>query len=85
MNTRGRSSRASAHAGSAALSDEARALIIALAQQELSVRAIAARAGCSTGSVSNVCRLAGIPLDRGKTRAATEAKQAGMRARRAGG
>lgn len=57
--------------------------IIALAQQELPVRAIAAEVGCSTGSVSNVCRLAGIPLDRGRTRAATEARQADARADRA--
>ena len=56
--------------------------IIALAQQELPVRAIAEEVGCSTGSVSNGCRLAGIALDRGRTRAATEARQADARAAR---
>jgi transposase-like protein len=57
------------------LSDETREQIIALAMQEMPVRAIAAEAGCSTGSVSNVCRLAGIPLDKGHTRAATAARK----------
>jgi hypothetical protein len=65
------------------LSDETRARIIVLAQQEFPVRAIAAEVGCSAGSVSNVCRLAGIPLDRGRTRAATEARQADAAAARA--
>lgn len=65
------------------LSDETRARIIALALQELPVRAIAQEAGCSTGSVSNVCRLAGIFLDRGRTRAATEARRADAAAARA--
>ena len=78
-------SRAATHARGPAqsLSDETRARIIALAQQELPVRAIAAEVGCSIGSVSNVCRLAGISLDRGRTRAATEARQADARAARA--
>ena len=79
-----RSGGSAAHArGQAPLSDETRARIVALAQQELPVRMIAAEAGCSTGSVSNVCRLAGIPLDRGKTKSATQARQADTAARRA--
>jgi transposase-like protein len=57
------------------LTDETRERIIVLALQEMSVRAIAAEAGCSTGSVSNVCRLAGIPLDKGQTRAAAAARK----------
>lgn len=65
------------------LSDEKRARIIALAGQELPVRQIAAEVGCSTGSVSNVCRLAGIPLDRGRTRAAAEVRRAAAKAVRA--
>jgi hypothetical protein len=69
--------------GTQPLTDETRARIISLAQQELPVRAIAGEVGCSTGSVSNVCRLAGIPLDRGRTRAATEARQADAAAARA--
>lgn len=39
------------------------------------MRQIAAEVGCSTGSVSNVCRLAGIPLDKGQTRAAAAARK----------
>lgn len=57
------------------LSDETRERIIVLAMQEMSVRAIAAEVGCSTGSVSNVCRLARIPLDKGQTRAAAAARK----------
>jgi transposase-like protein len=79
---RERSADATHARGAQPLSDETRARIIALAQQELPVRAIAAEVGCSTGSVSNVCRLAGIPLDRGHTRAATEARQADIAAAR---
>jgi hypothetical protein len=80
----GERSRAATHArGAQPLSDETRVRIITLAQQELPVRAIAAEVGCSIGSVSNVCRLAGIPLDRGRTKAATEARQADARAARA--
>jgi hypothetical protein len=71
---RERSSPPSARAG-VRLSDETREQIIALAMQELPVRQIAAEAGCSTGSISNVCRLAGIPLDKGHTRAATAARK----------
>jgi len=65
------------------LTDETRAKIIALALQELPVRVIAAEAGCSTGSVSKVCRLAGVVLDRSRTAAATEARRADAAAHRA--
>jgi AraC-like DNA-binding protein len=65
------------------LSDAVRARIIALAEQELSVRQIAAEVGCSTGSVSTVCRLAGVQLDRSRTRVATQARTAQVAARRA--
>ncbi|MFC9637139.1 helix-turn-helix domain-containing protein [Streptomyces mirabilis] len=61
--------------GQRPLSDEVRARIIALAEQELSVRQIAAEVGCSTGSVSTVCRLAGVQLDRRRTQTATRARQ----------
>ena len=64
------------------LSDETRERIIALALQELPVRQIAAEAGCSTGSVSNVCRLAGIPLDKGQTQAAAAARKVQAEANR---
>lgn len=47
------------------------------------MRTIAAEAGCSTGTVSNVCRLAGIPLDKGRTRAAAEARRTAAKAVRA--
>lgn len=47
------------------------------------MRAIAAEARCSTGSVSNVCRLAGIPLDRGRTQAAAVVRRTEATARRA--
>jgi transposase-like protein len=72
---RERSGAASHARGAQPLSDETRERIIALATQEMSVRAIAAAVGCSTGSVSNVCRLAGIPLDKGQTRAAAAARK----------
>src|SRR5262249_19009170 len=62
--------------GTEPLSDETRARIIALALQELPVRAIATEVGCSAGSVSNVCRLAGIPPARGGPGAGTEAGRA---------
>jgi Homeodomain-like domain len=64
------------------LSDAKRARIIALAQQELSVRQIAAEVGCSTGSVSNVCRLAGVQLDHRQTQAAAEARTVSARMQR---
>jgi precorrin-6B methylase 2 len=67
----------------APLSDAKRARIIVLAQQELSVRQIAAEVGCSTGSVSNVCRLAGVQLDRAQTQAAAEVRTVSARAQRA--
>ncbi|WP_055491696.1 hypothetical protein [Streptomyces sp. TP-A0356] len=69
--------------GQRPLSDEQRAQIIALAQQEFPVRQIAAEVGSSTGSVSTVCRLAGVVLDRRQTQAATRARQVDAAARRA--
>ncbi|WP_269858748.1 hypothetical protein [Streptomyces sp. RPT161] len=60
--------------GQQPLSDETRARIIALALQELPVRQIATEVGCATGSVSNVCRLAGVQLDRRQTQAATRGR-----------
>jgi len=72
---RGERSAAPRTRGAGPLSDETRERIIALAMQEMSVRQIAAEAGCSIGSVSNTCRLAGIPLDKGQTRAATAARK----------
>jgi hypothetical protein len=47
------------------------------------VRQIAAEAGCSIGSVSNVCRLAGIPLDKGHKRAVAAARKVQAEADRA--
>ena len=47
------------------------------------MRQIAAEVGCSTGSVSNVCRLAMVPLDHSRTRAAADARQVTAKARRA--
>jgi hypothetical protein len=65
------------------LPDAVRARIIALAEQELPVRQIAAEVGCSTGSVSMVCKHAGVQLDRSRTRVATQARTAQVAARRA--
>lgn len=46
------------------------------------MRQIAAEVGCSTGSVSAVCRLGGVVLDKSRTRAATAARTAQLAAGR---
>ena len=83
MTTTGERSRAVTRTRERPLSDEAKARIIELAEQELPVRQIAAEVGCSTGSVSKVCKRAGIQLDRSRTQAAADAHRVSAAARRA--
>lgn len=66
----------------APLTEATWARIVAQALQELPVRQIAAEVGRSTGSVSNVCRLAGVELDHRQTQTAADTRRVNARARR---
>jgi transcriptional regulator with XRE-family HTH domain len=65
------------------LTDDQRAEVERLARTGLSQAAVARESGVSRASVARICSAAGITFDRTITAAATAAKQADNRARRA--
>lgn len=67
----------------APIPDETRQHIIALHAKGLSRNAIAREAGVSVGSVTNICKKAGLDFDRSHTRAAVAAHAVDAKARRA--
>lgn len=64
------------------ISETQKAEVLALHAQALSRNEIARRVGISAGSVTNICRAAGLTFDRSETKQATEARTVDLAAGR---
>lgn len=65
-----------------AISDDQKAQVLALHAEGLARNEIARRVHISAGSVTNICRDAGLTFDRSETKQATEARQVDLAAGR---
>ncbi len=65
-----------------AISEDQKARVLALHAEGLARNEIARRVGISAGSVTNICRDAGVTFDRSETKQATEARQVDLAAGR---
>lgn len=65
-----------------AISEDQKTQVLALHAQGLARNEIARRVGISAGSVTNICRDAGLTFDRSETKQATEARQVDLAAGR---
>lgn len=65
-----------------ALSEDQKARVLALHAEGLARNEIARRVGIAAGSVTNICRAAGIAFDRSETKQATEARRVDLAAGR---
>lgn len=65
-----------------AISDDQKTEVLTLHAQGLARNEIARRVGISAGSVTNICRDAGLTFDRSETKHATEARQVDLAAGR---
>lgn len=65
-----------------ALSEDQKAQVLALHAEGIARNEIARRLGISAGSVTNICRHAGLTFDRSETKQANEARQVDLAAGR---
>ncbi|MGN7947491.1 hypothetical protein ACTJKH_01965 [Microbacterium sp. 22215] len=65
-----------------AISDDQKARVLAFHTEGLARNEFARRVGISAGSVTNICRDAGLTFDRSETKQATEARQVDLAAGR---